>query len=543
MPAVLLPLSIWAATTIPLGKNGALEYILYDNDLFGVGTSSPWGKLSVEQGTTTPVFVVSDIGTSSPHLIVTGQGRVGVGTTSPGTVFGVNGSAVITEVLTVSSFNSTSTSATSTTQYGLNVAIAGGCLAINGTCVTTGGLSGTGSLNGFAYFDTLTTLAASSSPTVGWLTSTSSNPSIFVGGLLSQASSTFSSGINITCTNCITDANVVDTITASNYTPTSRALTIAGTANQITSSVGAQDLSADRTWTLSIPNHLIFPSSYQASLGTTTNATSTNITVTGNFIVEPLTSALVLTGAGGAFAEYTGTSCTNQFPRSLSALGAATCATIVDADVDNALTISAGTINNSPIGATTPHTGAFTTLSATGLTSLFGNLTATSTIDFSGGVFRGVASSSLTTTASGQSGVDTTSGKFMFRDGNTTQVISATSTFGFTVSSTTLGALGAYDDSSAGTTTLRRAGEWNAFSVSAVRCTATGTSTASRVAVRIGNGSASSSFMQADQDGEISILSSNNAFTLYEDMYIEVGSKVQAPDTVSCTMNKKVTAD
>lgn len=33
-----------------------------------------------------------------------------------------------------------------------------------------------------------------------------------------------------------------------------RQLTIAGTANQITSSAGAQDLSADRTWTLSIPS-------------------------------------------------------------------------------------------------------------------------------------------------------------------------------------------------------------------------------------------------------------------------------------------------
>lgn len=35
---------------------------------------------------------------------------------------------------------------------------------------------------------------------------------------------------------------------------TSRQLTVAGTANQITSSAGAQDLSADRTWTLSIPS-------------------------------------------------------------------------------------------------------------------------------------------------------------------------------------------------------------------------------------------------------------------------------------------------
>jgi hypothetical protein len=37
---------------------------------------------------------------------------------------------------------------------------------------------------------------------------------------------------------------------------TSRQLTIAGTANEITSSAGAQDLSADRTWTLSLPTDI-----------------------------------------------------------------------------------------------------------------------------------------------------------------------------------------------------------------------------------------------------------------------------------------------
>jgi hypothetical protein len=39
----------------------------------------------------------------------------------------------------------------------------------------------------------------------------------------------------------------------------SRQLTVAGTANQISVSAGAQDLSADRTWTLSLPPLVIFP--------------------------------------------------------------------------------------------------------------------------------------------------------------------------------------------------------------------------------------------------------------------------------------------
>ena len=42
---------------------------------------------------------------------------------------------------------------------------------------------------------------------------------------------------------------------------TGRTLTVAGTANQITSSAGAQDLSADRTWTLSTPQDIATTSS------------------------------------------------------------------------------------------------------------------------------------------------------------------------------------------------------------------------------------------------------------------------------------------
>lgn len=68
--------------------------------------------------------------------------------------------------------------------------------------------------------------------------------------------------------------------TSAAYTPQSRTLTIEGTANQITSSAGAQDLSANRTWTLSLPSHVIFPGNYQATNATTTNATTTALDIT-----------------------------------------------------------------------------------------------------------------------------------------------------------------------------------------------------------------------------------------------------------------------
>jgi len=100
-----------------------------------------------------------------------------------------------------------------------------------------------------------------------------------------------------------------------------RTLTVAGTDNQITSSAGAQDLSANRTWTLSLPNHVIFPANFQATNSTTTNATTTGaFYVTGpfasttNFYANGLVSCSsnnVLTWTGGAFgceADDVGTS-------------------------------------------------------------------------------------------------------------------------------------------------------------------------------------------------------------------------------------------
>ncbi len=91
---------------------------------------------------------------------------------------------------------------------------------------------------------------------------------------------------------------------------------------------------------------------------TTTNLFSTNAVfgsaTTTSFAVTGISSALVATGATGGFVSYAGTSCTNQFVRSLSILGAATCATVSASDVslanltatDSTLTFS-GTYNGS----------------------------------------------------------------------------------------------------------------------------------------------------------------------------------------------------
>lgn len=130
-----------------------------------------------------------------------------------------------------------------------------------------------------------------------------------------------------------------------------RQLTVAGTANQITSSAGAQTLEADRTWTLSLPSHVIFPGNFQATNATTTNATTSSLYVTG------LTSALSLFDSNGQATEYGGIDCTNQFVRDVSSAGSGTCASVVAADFGNSdwgeLTASGGsvTIDDDVLGA------------------------------------------------------------------------------------------------------------------------------------------------------------------------------------------------
>lgn len=74
---------------------------------------------------------------------------------------------------------------------------------------------------------------------------------------------------------------------------------------------------------------------------------TTNGLIVGNqgLQVSGLTSALTLASVRGDITEYAGTSCTNQFPRSLDAVGGATCATVIATDVDLAdLTATDGTL-------------------------------------------------------------------------------------------------------------------------------------------------------------------------------------------------------
>ncbi len=61
----------------------------------GIGSTTPWGLLSVEQNSLEWVFVVADKGTTSPSFVVNGSGRVGAGTSTPAQTLSVGGSLFV----------------------------------------------------------------------------------------------------------------------------------------------------------------------------------------------------------------------------------------------------------------------------------------------------------------------------------------------------------------------------------------------------------------------------------------------------------------
>src|SRR3990167_4443074 len=163
------------------------------------------------------------------------------------------------------------------------------------------------SINSVLVSGTTTTgaLTASSSPSFGYLIATSTT-----------ATSTIAGGLKITggglTSSTLTGCDTIDTDSSGNLTCGSDA-TGAGGSFPFTPTTWGGVL-ANSTTTLI--QFLAGTVSATSSIGTLTSGV---ITATSSLTVPSLTSALTLTGTGGLFAEYTGTSCTNQFPRSLSA--------------------------------------------------------------------------------------------------------------------------------------------------------------------------------------------------------------------------------
>lgn len=346
-------------------------------------------------------------------------------------------------------------------------------------------------------------------------------------------------GLTITSNALTLDATgdwtgTLDGIEGAALVQTSRALTIAGTANQITSSAGAQNLSADRTWTLSFPPHVIFPGSYFAPSGTTTNATSTNFTIIngGNLIHEGLTSALVTAGSGGAFAEYGGSNCgANTYTTSISALGVLTCGQVsLTAGVSGTLPVLNGGTGQTSfkqgwlgiddsgafISSTSP-TLAWLTATSTSGTSVFSGILKVLTR------FITVISSTYTPTTEGEIGVDSTdNSQLKYYAGGSVRTVSPIIFRSFSIATTTTWT---------GTTTraLGPAGSNETWLY--IKC-ATDTGTLN---VSINDGSNRMDMLNASTTVGTTTLSNNNSFVSSEKRYADIGTPASTPTEISCT--------
>lgn len=115
----------------------------------------------------------------------------------------------------------------------------------------------------------------------------------------------------------------------------------------------------------------VFGTLYVGGAATTTiqgntNATSTisgNLEVTGRFRDDSITSALLLDDSQGLAGAYGGTSCTNQFVRSVNAAGAATCNSVANTDLTNSTIALSDSNSTLTIGGTPAALGG--TLTAT----------------------------------------------------------------------------------------------------------------------------------------------------------------------------------
>jgi hypothetical protein len=441
-------LGIIGAASSPGGSSGNLQYnsggvfggasaLYYDaaNGRFGIGTSSPYTALGVSGQVVADSFIATsttatstlgsifasalrlsgpiydasnNAGTNGYVLQTTGTGVQWVATSSLGIVGGAGSLAfgqgweVATNVFGQSSltptttkniavsgvgtstfaggveawrsiaapyFVATSSSATSTFANGINVT--DGCFAVDGVCMTAGGSGSWGSITGALSSQTDLNTALNARLTLAdWYATTTD--------ILDEGTT------NLYFTNARSDARFAVNLAATTTTALAE-----GTNQYYTLARFATALAGTTTTALAEGNNLYF----------------TSARATSNFVTN--------------LAATTSVASITSLPN-LSTIGTITSGTwqgsvIGDTYINDALTISGGTINNTPIGASTPSTAVFTNATATNATTT--NL-----------AISGITSSLLKTNASGSvipaiAGTDYANFQYLFPSNATTTSI------------------------------------------------------------------------------------------------------------------------
>lgn len=155
----LLALDAKSGQTAPIAdfKLASTTKIIFDSaGKVGISTTTPFSNLSVsnaaQQSGVLPLFTVAST-TNSTLFTILGNGNVGIGTTTPGQIFGIGNTGNSTINL--------NTVATSTFGFGINfVGITGCAIAISNVCLS-GGASGSGATGQVTYWSSSSAISGS----------------------------------------------------------------------------------------------------------------------------------------------------------------------------------------------------------------------------------------------------------------------------------------------------------------------------------------------------------------------------------------------
>lgn len=382
-------LSVWGAGATSATRafelvNSASTTLFIVNNAgsVGVGTTSPYAALSVVGQTVASYFTATTTTASTfPYasttaLTVSGTNGLTLGSLSgllKGTAGAVSIATAGTDYESPLSFTYPLTRSTNTISLAFGTTTANQWSGLNsfsnsGTTTLAGGLyasllgapyfnatstTATSTLAGGLVIDTNTLVADYASGYVGIGTTTpgqllhvsgASNPAIRVTGTGSSAAylDIAADGAASVQTRYITSNTARWAVgtdpAASNNFVFSTGSAVTASQRMVITTAGNIGIGTTSPYArLSVVGETVsaFFTATTTSTNTFPNLSSTNATTTGAVNLGSFTSALLQTDGEGDVAEYAGTSCTNQFVRSLSALGAATCATVANTDLAN----------------------------------------------------------------------------------------------------------------------------------------------------------------------------------------------------------------
>lgn len=337
---VTAPQLLYVAGTIEgqgfkLNQNASAGYVLVSSSV-GIGTWMSTGTLpaTLPGGGLNAVQYNSPLGSfaGSESVFSFNGTNIGIGTTNGTVLFDVRGQGYFSGNLGIG-----------TTANQASFSVVGGNVGL-GTITADGGRL----------------IVASGNVGIG---------SVWPGTILDvQGTGRFSTAVNTPALSNLTTNGFVTTtggtgtlsVDTASYVPTTRTITVAGTANQITSSAGAQDLSANRTWTLSTPQDIATTSAVQfgnVGIGTSLTGTASLTAMNGNVGIGTWKPATALEVVGTANATTLQQGGTGVVLTTRTLTGGTGIAAIGDLSSDRTITFDSTEVNSLTWG-----NGSFTTM-------------------------------------------------------------------------------------------------------------------------------------------------------------------------------------